>query len=106
MLLRSFCEKRSISIVTGIYIEFQDQLTHLVFCGSQSFLPSFLFLQLTVNPDERITASEALRHDWITQGDYVPTLHRRTTFGRLTAFNARRKLRGVVLGLIARKRYQ
>ena len=106
MLLRSFCENRPIPIVTGIYIEFQDQLIHLVFCGSQSFSPPFLFLQLTVNPDERITASEALGHDWITQGDYVPTLHRRTTFGRLAAFNARRKLRGVVLGLIARKRYQ
>jgi len=59
---------------------------------------------LVVNPDERITASQALRHEWITQGDFVPSLHRRTTFVRLTAFNARRKLKGVVLGLIARKR--
>lgn len=59
---------------------------------------------LTVNLDERITASDALRHDWIAQGDFVPSLHRRTTFVRLTAFNARRKLKGVVLGLIARKR--
>ncbi|XP_068725680.1 calcium/calmodulin-dependent protein kinase type II subunit delta-like [Montipora capricornis] len=59
---------------------------------------------LTVNPDERISASEALRHEWIAQGDFVPSLHRRSTFVRLTAFNGRRKLRGVVLGLIARKR--
>lgn len=59
---------------------------------------------LKVNPDERITASEALRHDWISQGDFVPSLNRKTTLVRLTAFNARRKLKGVVLGLIARKR--
>lgn len=59
---------------------------------------------LQVNPDERITAPEALRHDWIAQGDFVPALNRRTTLVRLTAFNARRKLKGVVLGLIARKR--
>lgn len=59
---------------------------------------------LTVNPEDRITASQALRHDWISQGDFVPSLHKETTFVRLTAFNARRKLKGVVLGLIARKR--
>ena len=66
---------------------------------------SSFFLQLKVNPDERIIASEALRHDWISQGDFVPSLNRKTTLVRLTAFNARRKLKGVVLGLIARKRY-
>ena len=65
----------------------------------------FAVLQLQINPDERITAPEALRHDWIAQGDFVPALNRRTTLVRLTAFNARRKLKGVVLGLIARKRY-
>lgn len=59
---------------------------------------------LAVNPDERMSASEALRHEWIAQGDFVPSLHRRSTLVRLTAFNARRKLRGVVLGVIARKR--
>ncbi|KAL9974921.1 hypothetical protein ACROYT_G012025 [Oculina patagonica] len=59
---------------------------------------------LTVNPDQRITASQALCHEWISQGDFIPALHKQTTFVRLTAFNARRKLKGVVLGLIARKR--
>ena len=58
-----------------------------------------------MNPEERITASQALRHEWISKGDGIPSLHRQTTFVRLTAFNARRKLKGVVLGLIARKRY-
>ena len=52
-----------------------------------------------------MSSSEALRHEWIAQGDFVPSLHRRSTLVRLTAFNARRKLRGVVLGVIARKRY-
>ena len=46
-----------------------------------------------------------MRHEWISKGDFVPSLHRQTTYVRLTAFNARRKLKGVVLGLIARKRY-
>lgn len=59
---------------------------------------------LIVNPEERITASQALRHEWISKGDGIPSLHRQTTFVRLTAFNGRRKLKGVVLGLIARKR--
>ena len=58
-----------------------------------------------MNPEHRITASQALRHEWISEGDVIPSLHKQTTFVRLTAFNARRKLRGVVLGLIARKRY-
>ena len=58
-----------------------------------------------MNPEERITASQALRHEWISKGDGIPSLHRQTTFVRLTAFNGRRKLKGVVLGLIARKRY-
>ena len=66
---------------------------------------NFAVLQLIVNPEQRITASEALCHEWISKGDVIPSLHKQTTFVRLTAFNARRKLKGVVLGLIARKRY-
>ena len=58
-----------------------------------------------MNPEQRITASQALRHEWISKGDVIPSLHKQTTFVRLTAFNARRKLKGVVLGLIARNRY-
>ena len=61
--------------------------------------------QLTGDPDERLSVSQALSHEWIAHWDSAPSLNRRTTLVRLTAFNGRRKLKGVVLGLIARKRY-
>lgn len=89
-------------------VQVSTQQSSSRFAFQSSFLWNYtvsFFLQLKVNPDERITASEALRHDWISQGDFVPSLNRKTTLVRLTAFNARRKLKGVVLGLIARKRY-
>ncbi|XP_031551185.1 calcium/calmodulin-dependent protein kinase type II delta 1 chain-like [Actinia tenebrosa] len=61
---------------------------------------------LVVDPQQRIQAAEALKHEWICEPDGIPgsRLNRRSTLVRLTAFNARRKLRGVVLGLIARNR--
>ncbi|EDO33022.1 predicted protein [Nematostella vectensis] len=61
---------------------------------------------LVVDPRDRITAVEALKHEWVSGSDDIPglRLNRQSTLVRLTAFNARRKLRGVVLGLIARKR--
>lgn len=59
-----------------------------------------------IDPKERIDACQALQHEWISDPDEIPgaKLNRRNTLVRLTAFNARRRLRGVVLGLIARKR--
>ena len=47
---------------------------------------------------------DALQHEWIARSYVVPALNRQTTLVRLQAFDARRKLKGVVLGLIARKR--
>ncbi|XP_052823874.1 calcium/calmodulin-dependent protein kinase type II delta chain isoform X14 [Octopus bimaculoides] len=53
---------------------------------------------LTVNPAKRITASEALKHPWICQRERVAAaVHRQETVDCLKKFNARRKLKGVIL---------
>ncbi|CAE1300190.1 CAMK2 [Acanthosepion pharaonis] len=53
---------------------------------------------LTVNPAKRITASEALKHPWICQRERVASaVHRQETVDCLKKFNARRKLKGVIL---------
>ncbi|XP_053203139.1 calcium/calmodulin-dependent protein kinase type II alpha chain-like isoform X8 [Panonychus citri] len=53
---------------------------------------------LTINPEKRITAAEALKHPWICQRERVAsTLHRQETVDCLKKFNARRKLKGAIL---------
>uniref|UniRef100_A0A8C9RNW0 calcium/calmodulin-dependent protein kinase n=1 Tax=Scleropages formosus TaxID=113540 RepID=A0A8C9RNW0_SCLFO len=51
---------------------------------------------LTINPAKRITASEALKHPWISHRSTVAScMHRQETVECLKKFNARRKLKGV-----------
>ncbi|XP_066594242.1 calcium/calmodulin-dependent protein kinase type II alpha chain isoform X10 [Prorops nasuta] len=53
---------------------------------------------LTVNPNKRITASEALKHPWICNRERVASvMHRQETVDCLKKFNARRKLKGAIL---------
>lgn len=53
---------------------------------------------LTVNPNKRITAGEALKHPWICQRERVASvMHRQETVDCLKKFNARRKLKGAIL---------
>jgi len=55
-------------------------------------------LMLTVNPNKRITATDALKHPWICQRERVASLvHRQETVDCLKKFNARRKLKGAIL---------
>uniref|UniRef100_A0A8C9W6M2 calcium/calmodulin-dependent protein kinase n=1 Tax=Scleropages formosus TaxID=113540 RepID=A0A8C9W6M2_SCLFO len=49
---------------------------------------------LTINPAKRITASEALKHPWISHRSTVAScMHRQETVECLKKFNARRKLK-------------
>ncbi|CAG7822499.1 unnamed protein product [Allacma fusca] len=55
-------------------------------------------MMLTVNPNKRITAADALKHPWICQRERVASLvHRQETVDCLKKFNARRKLKGAIL---------
>uniref|UniRef100_A0A4W5QRC3 calcium/calmodulin-dependent protein kinase n=1 Tax=Hucho hucho TaxID=62062 RepID=A0A4W5QRC3_9TELE len=50
---------------------------------------------LTINPAKRITASEVLKHPWISHRSTVAScMHRQETVECLKKFNARRKLKG------------
>eukprot|EP00118_Oscarella_pearsei_P029154 m.3795 g.3795 ORF g.3795 m.3795 type:complete len:475 (+) comp9820_c0_seq1:98-1522(+) len=59
---------------------------------------------LTIDQDERITASEALAKPWINQLGLAPPTERKGTLQKLKAFNAKRRLRGIVFALIAHRR--
>ncbi|XP_033097094.1 calcium/calmodulin-dependent protein kinase type II delta chain-like isoform X2 [Anneissia japonica] len=53
---------------------------------------------LTIDPNRRITASEALKHAWIANRERVASsVHRQQTVDSLKKFNARRKLKGAIL---------
>ncbi|OAF69352.1 hypothetical protein A3Q56_02905 [Intoshia linei] len=56
---------------------------------------------LTVNPKKRITAIEAMQHSWISHRECIAsTIHRQQTVDCLKKFNAKRKLKGVILTTI------
>ncbi|KAF0297759.1 Calcium/calmodulin-dependent protein kinase type II alpha chain [Amphibalanus amphitrite] len=58
---------------------------------------------LTVNPQRRINATEALKHPWICQRERVASVvHRQQTVDCLKKFNARRKLK-VSRSIVAKK---
>uniref|UniRef100_A0A668A7Q1 calcium/calmodulin-dependent protein kinase n=1 Tax=Myripristis murdjan TaxID=586833 RepID=A0A668A7Q1_9TELE len=53
---------------------------------------------LTINPAKRITAEQALKHPWVCQRSTVASMmHRQETVECLRKFNARRKLKVLVL---------
>ncbi|KAJ8405458.1 hypothetical protein AAFF_G00319310 [Aldrovandia affinis] len=53
---------------------------------------------LTINPAKRISASESLKHPWISHRSTVAScMHRQETVECLKKFNARRKLKGAIL---------
>jgi len=56
---------------------------------------------LVVDPDKRLTASQALRHPWFLVGDHeLVSRNLVKTLDTMRKFNARRKFRGTVKGII------
>jgi len=56
---------------------------------------------LVVNPDNRLSADQALRHPWFLVGDHeLISRNLTTTLEAMKKFNARRKFRGTVKGVI------
>jgi len=61
---------------------------------------------LRTNQQDRISASEALRHPWISQSDRIASqMHRQQTVDMMKAWNARRKLKGAIITMIASRNF-
>eukprot|EP01095_Lingulamoeba_sp_RSL-Kostka_P008127 TRINITY_DN266_c0_g1_i2.p1 TRINITY_DN266_c0_g1~~TRINITY_DN266_c0_g1_i2.p1 ORF type:complete len:206 (-),score=96.01 TRINITY_DN266_c0_g1_i2:64-681(-) len=58
---------------------------------------------LDLNKDTRYTAEEALEHPWITENNFDQNLT--TTINELKKFNARRKWRSTMQGVLAVKKF-
>lgn len=57
---------------------------------------------LRVDPQERITVDDALKHPWISERDrFASKVHLHDTVDELRKFNARRKLKGAVLAAVS-----
>ncbi|XP_057302623.1 peripheral plasma membrane protein CASK-like [Hydractinia symbiolongicarpus] len=61
---------------------------------------------LEYDPNERITATEALEHAWLTERDNVGKMHLSESIHELKKFNARRKLKGAVIATMASRSLQ
>lgn len=58
------------------------------------------------NQMERITATDALRHPWISQSERIAShIHRQQTVDAMKAWNARRKLKGAIITMIASRNF-
>ena len=61
---------------------------------------------LRIDPLERITVDEALRHPWISDRErYASKVHLPDTVDELRKFNSRRKLKGAVLAAVSSPRW-
>ena len=61
---------------------------------------------LRIDPLERITVDEALRHPWISDRErFASKVHLPATVEELGKFNARRKLKGAVLAAVSSPRW-
>ena len=65
----------------------------------------FISRLLTVNPDKRMTATEAVKHPWLT-ADETTLMHQDLSgnLGKMTLFNGKRKFRAAIHTLIAAQR--
>ena len=59
------------------------------------------YRMLTVDPAERITADQALRHPWVTSGDdELSESQLGGSLERMRMFNARRKFKSAINSII------
>jgi serine/threonine protein kinase len=56
---------------------------------------------LTVDPEQRITADEALQHPWLTADASSMDTDLDKTLQKLKLFNARRKLRAAITSIVS-----
>jgi serine/threonine protein kinase len=56
---------------------------------------------LTVDPEQRITADEALKHPWLTADSSSMEVDLDKTLQKLKLFNARRKLRAAITSIVS-----
>lgn len=85
-------------IALGKY-NFPDQEWKSISDGAKRLLKGMLM----VDRNERVTATELVKDPW-TQNRKLSTAHRKGTLDHLSAFNAKRKLRGAVYTIFAMKR--
>jgi len=56
---------------------------------------------LVTNPAQRLSSAQVLEHPWLQSSEKVPESHLNQTTNQLKSFNAKRKFRGAVKGVIA-----
>jgi len=56
---------------------------------------------LVTNPLQRLSSAQVLEHPWLRSSETVPESHLKQTTTQLKSFNAKRKFRGAVKGVIA-----
>lgn len=82
-------------IVAGKY-EFKDE----DWSGISEDAKDLVRRMLVLNPDERISSSEAIRHKWLkTSRDRLSLISLQSTSQRLKTFNARMKLRSAMIAV-------
>jgi calcium/calmodulin-dependent protein kinase I len=67
----------------------------------------FISKVLVVNPNERLTADQALRHSWFTRHDRSTSMgtNLKDNLEQLKVFNLKRKLRAAVYTVIATNKF-
>lgn len=62
---------------------------------------------LTLDPSSRITAEEALNHPWVKEREkFASKKHLLNTVEEMKKFNARRRLKGIILSAVSSNKWQ
>ncbi|XP_018650658.1 MAGUK homolog [Schistosoma mansoni] len=83
-------------IVSGRYHR-QPQVWNMISTEARDLVSRLL----EVDPTQRLTIEEALRHPWISQKARASKTHLHETVEEMRRFNARRKLKGAILAAVS-----